>query len=113
MASKLAYCLPFLAKEALIRLEKEEKKKTGITHEYERIIDLDNISDKQIKLFKTKKSKCNKCEFLLSECDTRIEEIKKYHKLGNDKLNEIWAHKPDYRSCIASYLLEQIERGQI
>jgi len=93
--------LPFLAKEALIRLVKEEKKENANQNKNTSL-----ISDEQLEL---NKQQCSKCRETIdfAVCLERMEEVTKAISKGNKTTKKLWTEREDLRPCIANKLSEK------
>jgi len=90
---------PFLAKEALIRLEEEEKKAKAFK-------DSSLISIEQLKLNKQQCSKCRETvDFAI--CLERVEVVSEEIIKGNKATEKLWTDREDLRPCIANKLSEK------
>ncbi|MHA1188333.1 MAG: hypothetical protein ACTSSK_15975, partial [Candidatus Heimdallarchaeota archaeon] len=119
---------PFLAKEALIRLEKEEKKEMEhkkvekqnklqenilSTSEQSPMFSIDDISQEQIDHFEELTISCDACKESQEECLSRGKNITNLLSNKKNKAEQLWSEQRLFRPCIAKIILEQIEKGML
>ncbi|MHA1811301.1 MAG: hypothetical protein ACTSYH_13380 [Candidatus Heimdallarchaeaceae archaeon] len=91
--------LPFLAKEALIRLEKEEKKEKMAK-------DSSLISDE---LLEINQQKCNACmkNIEVNVCLEKTKIVEQAIQKSKKAVQKLWKDREDLRPCIANELLQK------
>ncbi|MHA1435062.1 MAG: hypothetical protein ACTSO7_14570 [Candidatus Heimdallarchaeota archaeon] len=107
---------PFLAKEALIRLEKEElktKKKVEQQIIPQNNIDFENLNDESIEQYYELIEQCDTCNYSQSECKDRKSGIRKTMFKNPKKLSAYWINNPKLQTCMAKVLVEKYEIGDI
>ncbi|HUU89025.1 MAG TPA: hypothetical protein VMX17_14920, partial [Candidatus Glassbacteria bacterium] len=108
--------LPFLAKEVLVRLEKEnDELNKNNNHQILPFTNFsfENLTEENIKQFYELIEECDKCKFSQSECKDHKSEIRKTIFANPKKLSAYWINNPTLQTCIAKVLVEKYECGEI
>ena len=116
---------PYLAIESLEELKKHTKTENKETDKirnnlqsqtvenFQFVFDLENLTANHIKVIETQTVECDNCQVPLEECNTRKKELVTTIEKGNKAVNTFCQNNPSLRSCIATVILEEIERGKL
>jgi len=97
---------PFLAEQALMRMEMKEPRKQSSTTSESLTFDPEKMLQTEKVFFQEVKEGCMKCSNDVLACGDILEQVKKTFKSGKKAIRALWKNNALLRSCIAKLLLE-------